>query len=179
MANLLCESSSATHSSGSGRLCQAIGKSVKHGGGIELMTSIWSRAGLAIVLAALTQVGAAAIKPAERPHRPSAPPAKPEVRLAQAAPQRAAPKAAHAPAWLRDRIDSLGKSFNGRVGIAVRSWHARQLRTQTAVLAYLDLVLESFRAVSGNGREYFERNADLLEARRAVSRAQAKAGGAA
>ena len=121
MANLLCESSSATHSSGSGRLCQAIGKSVKHGGGIELMTSIWSRAGLAIVLAALTQVGAAAIKPAERPHRPSAPPAKPEVRLAQAAPQRAAPKAAHAPAWLRDRIDSLGKSFNGRVGIAVRS----------------------------------------------------------
>ena len=112
MANLLCESSSATHSSGSGRLCQAIGKSVKHGGGIELMTSIWSRAGLAIVLAALTQVGAAAIKPAERPHRPSAPPAKPEVRLAQAAPQRAAPKAAHAPAWLRDRIFPTSRWFS-------------------------------------------------------------------
>ena len=63
-------------------------------------------------------------------------------------------------------------------GIAVRSWHAPQLRTQTAVLAYLDLVLESFRAVSGNGREYFERNADLLQARRAVSRAQAMADGA-
>ena len=64
-------------------------------------------------------------------------------------------------------------------GIAVRSWHAPQLRTQTTVLAYLDLVLESFRAVSGNGREYFERNADLLRARRAVSRAQAMADGAA
>jgi beta-lactamase class A len=85
------------------------------------MTSVWSRAGLAIVLAALTQVGAAAIKPVEQAHKPAPVRGKPEIRIAQATPQRPAPKPVPAPAWLRDRIDSLGKAFNGKVGIAVKS----------------------------------------------------------
>ena len=85
------------------------------------MTSIWSRAGLAVVLAALTQVGAAAIKPAEQARKPAPAHGKTEIRLAQAAPQRSAPKPVAAPAWLRDRIDSLGKAFSGKVGIAVKS----------------------------------------------------------
>jgi beta-lactamase class A len=84
------------------------------------MTSLWSRFGLALALAGLTQVGAAAIKTAERPQPPKAA-ANPEVRVAQAAPRPAAPTPPRAPAYLRERLDALGKAFDGRVGIAVRS----------------------------------------------------------
>jgi beta-lactamase class A len=85
------------------------------------MTSLWSRFGLAIALAGLTQVGAAAIlKSAERPQPAKtapaqAPAAKPEAKATPAS------KAIRAPSYLRNRIDELGKAFNGRVGIAVKS----------------------------------------------------------
>ena len=71
------------------------------------MTSVTKRFGLGLVAAALTQVGASAA------NQPALPPARPAV-----APRlRPMP----APAALRDRINDLGRSFNGRVGIAVRS----------------------------------------------------------
>jgi beta-lactamase class A len=71
------------------------------------MTSMAKRFGLGLVLIATAQVGASAasqprdVRPAPRPAivRP----------------------AAVAPSYLRDRIDDLGRAFNGRVGIAVRS----------------------------------------------------------
>jgi beta-lactamase class A len=93
------------------------------------MTSLWSRACLAFALAALTQVGAAAISnsaTAPTPAKPAAAergkPANAQVRLAQAAQARpAAPQAVQAPAQLRERIDALGRQFDGRVGIAVKS----------------------------------------------------------
>jgi beta-lactamase class A len=102
------------------------------------MTSLWSRFGLALALAGLTQVGAAAIKTAQ-----GAPPVKESksaTRPVAAAP-RAAPKPPTAPAFLRDRIDQLGKAFDGRVGIAVRSvdegwetgWKDNELYPQQSV----------------------------------------------
>lgn len=126
------------------------------------MTSLWSRVGLACALAGLTQVGAAAIKSAERPQPEKsapaeAPPSKTQskagVQLAQA-PRAAVPAAPQAPAQLRDRINSLGGQFDGRVGIAVRSvdegwtagWKAEELYPQQSVsklwvaLAALDAV---------------------------------------
>ncbi|MDQ3483778.1 MAG: class A beta-lactamase-related serine hydrolase [Pseudomonadota bacterium] len=108
------------------------------------MTSLWSRVGLAFALAGLTQVGAAAIKSADwtQPDKPSpsrqAP--KPAVKLAQAAVP-AQPRAAPAPAELRDRINTLGRGFDGRVGISVKSvddgwsvgWKADELYPQQSV----------------------------------------------
>lgn len=91
------------------------------------MTSLWSRFGLALALAGLTQVGAAAIRSAQAPEPARSAPAKApaanaEVRLAQANNQRPAAQAApRAPAYLRDRIDEIGKAFDGRVGISVKS----------------------------------------------------------
>jgi len=78
------------------------------------MTSLWTRAGLALVVAGLAQVGAsAAIQVAQ--------PAQPEPILRPAPPPQA-------PSYLRDRITALGSRFNGRVGIAVKSvndgWHS-------------------------------------------------------
>ena len=84
------------------------------------MTSLWSRFGLALALAGLTQVGAAAIKSAEQPKPPKPAPAAPVVRIAQAT-QPAAPRPAQAPSQLRDRINALGRQFDGQVGIAVKS----------------------------------------------------------
>jgi beta-lactamase class A len=81
------------------------------------MTSLWRSVGLALALAGLTQVGAAAIKP-DAPRPPKAAD-KPEKKLAQASARPV--KQAVAPAYLRDRLDELGKGFNGLVGIAVRS----------------------------------------------------------
>lgn len=78
------------------------------------MTSLWSRVGLALSLAGLTTVGVAAIK--SEHVTPTAKAAKHKV----AAKPKAIP-AVPAPAFIRDRIDSLGKAFDGRVGIAVRS----------------------------------------------------------
>ena len=92
------------------------------------MTSLWSRFGLALALAGLTQVGAAAILAPERqqPARPA--PAKPApaerivpiAQLAQVS-RAAVPAAQQAPTELRERIRTLGRQFNGEVGIAVKS----------------------------------------------------------
>jgi len=104
------------------------------------MTSLWSRFGLALALAGLTQVGAAAIKTdAARPAGPA--PSKARVQLAQATTARSASVVATAPAWLRDRVDELGRAFNGRVGIAVKSidegwetgWKDNELYPQQSV----------------------------------------------
>ena len=93
------------------------------------MTSMWSRAGLALVLAGLAQVGAsAAIQTAQPRPAPIYHPAPP-------------PLPPRAPAYLRDRIDALGKQFNGRVGIAVKSvnegwstgWRGDELHPQQSV----------------------------------------------
>jgi len=82
------------------------------------MTSLWKGAGLALALAGLTQVGAAAIKSADTPR-----PAKAAAKTQKKAPKPAAKPAPTVPApkYLSDRIDQLGKAFDGRVGIAVKS----------------------------------------------------------
>lgn len=86
------------------------------------MTSLWSRFGLALALAGLTQVGAAAIiNSAQAPSSPRPAPAKPAARPAQAAQLPAAPRPVQAPANLRNRIVALGRQFDGEVGIAVKS----------------------------------------------------------
>ena len=73
------------------------------------MTSLGSRAGLALAAVALAQVGASAapqyVPPPRAPAaRPAQPPATPQP-----------------PIYLRDRINSLARAFDGRVGIAVKS----------------------------------------------------------
>jgi beta-lactamase class A len=94
------------------------------------MTSIWRRFGLGLALAGLAQVGAsAAVQPVLSP----APP-RPLV-----APVRPPPPVA--PQFLRERITELGREFDGRVGIAVKSvddgwmtgWRAEELFPQQSV----------------------------------------------
>lgn len=111
------------------------------------MTSFWSRFGLALSLAGLTQVGAAAINSTNAPQPArTAPsndrPAKAETRLAMVAqPRPQAPTAPRAPAYIRDRIDELGRQFDGRVGIAVKAvndgwqtgWKDQELYPQQSV----------------------------------------------
>ena len=91
------------------------------------MTSLRSRVGLALVAACLAQVGAsAAIQ--------YAPPPVPAPVIRPALPPQA-------PIYLRNRIDALGKQFNGRVGIAVKSvnegwttgWREHDLYPQQSV----------------------------------------------
>ncbi|MFP5330438.1 MAG: class A beta-lactamase [Alphaproteobacteria bacterium] len=113
------------------------------------MTSLWGRLGVALALAGLVHAGAAAIKPSATPKVSSSAPAKP------AQPKPAAPKppaatsqarpttilSTPAPAALRDRINALGREFDGRVGIAVKSvdegwwvgWKADELYPQQSV----------------------------------------------
>jgi beta-lactamase class A len=99
------------------------------------MTSHWLSLGLAIV--ALGQSGSSTIVQAASP---AAVPAGKMVRTAQ--PVRAQPvRTAQAPQYLADRVDQLGKGFNGRVGIAVRSidegwstsWNGNELNPQQSV----------------------------------------------
>ena len=112
------------------------------------MTSFWSRFGLAIALAGLTQAGAAAIQSAHVPEPAQTAPAKggksidKPVQLAQASTPRAAtPKAPAAPQYIRNRVDELAKAFDGRVGIAVKSvdegwetgWREEELFPQQSV----------------------------------------------
>jgi beta-lactamase class A len=70
---------------------------------------------MALALAGLTSVGAAAIKSAEKPTSTKKAPAR------AVQPAKAPAKGIPAPAFLRDRIDDLGRAFDGQVGIAVRS----------------------------------------------------------
>jgi len=80
------------------------------------MTSFWSRVGFGLVIAAMTQVNASAtIKTV---------PSQTAAKSSSAQPATAArpvPQPASSPRYLRDRIDDLGRQFNGRVGIAVKS----------------------------------------------------------
>ena len=92
------------------------------------MTSLGKLAGFGLVVIATTQVGASAtsqpthVRPAPH-HRPSARPAVP------------------APKFISDRIDELGRGFDGLVGIAVRSvddgwetgWKDHELYPQQSV----------------------------------------------
>jgi len=90
------------------------------------MTSVWSRVGLTFVLGATASVGSATQM------QPLAPPAPVLMRPAAVA---------AAPAYLRDRVDALGRQFNGRVGIAVKSvndgwatgWKENELYPQQSV----------------------------------------------
>ncbi len=88
------------------------------------MTSFWRRFGLAIALAGLTQMGAAAIiaNNGEPQHAQKTVGDK-GVRIAMvnARPKASKPKPPRAPAYIRHRIDRIGKAFHGRVGIAVKS----------------------------------------------------------
>ena len=96
------------------------------------MTSLWSRLGLSVTLAATAQVAASAAIQAQ-PAAPSAP--------AIQTPSLQPPVAVQPPIYLRDRITELGRNFNGRVGIAVKSvdegwsvgWRADELSPQQSV----------------------------------------------
>jgi beta-lactamase class A len=93
------------------------------------MTSLRHGLGLALVLAIGMQVSASA---ATQPDTP-----QPQARKASAPARPAAP----APQYIHDRVDDLGRAFNGRVGIAVRSiddnwatgWRADELYPQQSV----------------------------------------------
>ena len=95
------------------------------------MTSIASRIGLTAALVAIAQVGASAtaVQPKTQPAA---------KRAAAAQPVHVAPQA---PGYLRDRIDTLGRQFDGRVGIAVKSvdegwstgWREKELFPQQSV----------------------------------------------
>jgi len=90
------------------------------------MTSLWKRVGTGLALAAAAAVGASATNQGSLP-RKTAPPA-----------MRPIPPA---PSYIQGRVTELGRSFNGRVGIAVRSidegwstgWKADELYPQQSV----------------------------------------------
>ena len=94
------------------------------------MTSHWLSLGLAIV--ALGQSGSSAMVPSAGPAIPRV---APVIRPAQPV------RPPQAPTYLANRVDELGKGFNGRVGIAVRSvnegwstsWNGNELSPQQSV----------------------------------------------
>ena len=94
------------------------------------MTSHWLSLGLAIV--ALGQSGSSAMVPSAGPAIPRG---APVIRPAQPV------RPPQAPTYLANRVDELGKGFNGRVGIAVRSvnegwstsWNGNELSPQQSV----------------------------------------------
>jgi len=94
------------------------------------MTSLWRRLGLGLVLAVAAQVSASATQP--QPARPVPPATRPAPVIRPIPP---------APQYLRNEINTLGSSFDGRVGIAVRSvnegwttgWKADELYPQQSV----------------------------------------------
>ncbi|MBA3526602.1 MAG: class A beta-lactamase [Pseudomonadota bacterium] len=99
------------------------------------MTSHLSRVGLGLALVGLFQVSAAAMnKATQAPPLPAPQPAG----QVQPAPVRVVPRT---PAYLEQRIDALGKAFDGRVGIAVQSvdggwstgWRTDELFPQQSV----------------------------------------------
>ena len=79
-------------------------------GGLEGMTSVWRRVGLGVGIGAARS----ALGRAPSSTRPAAP-RRPARHRRASAPHRVAP------AYIRDRVDSLGRAFDGRVGIAVQS----------------------------------------------------------
>ena len=97
------------------------------------MTALGRRVAVALAVGALFQVNASGAGQAPA----SAPAAAPKARPAPPAP----PPRPAAPGYLRDRINDLGREFNGRVGIAVRSvdegwsvgWKADELYPQQSV----------------------------------------------
>jgi len=108
----------------------------KNSGEDEVMTSVLQRSGkrlgLTLVILASAQVSASA---ARQPSNAGCP----LFRLAS--PPTSAPRPIEAPRYIRDRIDELGRGFNGRVGIAVRSiddgwstgWKENELYPQQSV----------------------------------------------
>jgi beta-lactamase class A len=101
----------------------------KSSGEDDVMTSVRQRLGLALVVLASIQVSASA---ATQPGTP-----RPAVRPAPAP----TPRAVRAPQYIHDRINELGRGFDGRVGIAVHSiddgwsvgWKADELYPQQSV----------------------------------------------
>ena len=104
----------------------------KVGGKDDAMTSSWKLVGLGLLVVAAASVGASATtqqattQPAAAEHaRPAAPVMRPLP----------------APPYIRDRINELGRGFDGRVGIAVKSiddgwatgWKADELYPQQSV----------------------------------------------
>lgn len=93
------------------------------------MTSVWRRLSVGALSVAMAQVSASAATQSAAPKEPPRP--APILRPATAA----------APTYLRDRINELGRGFNGRVGIAVKSvddgwsmgWKADELYPQQSV----------------------------------------------
>ena len=74
----------------------------------EVMTSVWKRLGLGLAVIATASVTASAATQNALPQR-----ARQATGVVRPAPP--------APPYIRDRIDDLGRSFSGRVGIAVKS----------------------------------------------------------
>ena len=96
------------------------------------MTSRWLSLGLAAL--ALAQSGSSAtVHAAASAQLSTVPP--------RAAPSQARPQLARAPIYLANRVDQLGRAFNGRVGIAVQSvdenwstdWNGNELSPQQSV----------------------------------------------
>ena len=115
---------------GFSRALLSIWQTGESSGESEVMTSRWEALGTGlVVLAAAAQVGASAATQHAAPQPPAPPHAI--ARHARAA----------APQYIRDRINELGRGFDGRVGIAVRSiddgwatgWKADELYPQQSV----------------------------------------------
>ncbi len=98
------------------------------------MTSLWGRVGVIAASGLAISASAATVAP------PAPAPAKIAARV-QPAPPVARPQPPQPPQYLRGQINQLGRAFNGRVGIAVRSvdggwmtgWREDELYPQQSV----------------------------------------------
>ena len=95
------------------------------------MTSRWVNLGIAVL--SLGQSGSAILSPAGA--------VVPQANVLQPTRVAVPVRAARAPSYIADRVDQLGRAFNGRVGIAVRSvdenwatdWNGSELSPQQSV----------------------------------------------